>query len=432
MLFALAPLCQFSGNGLRDRLEQGGRTAAGSVWRHLGANLVIFELCIAMVLLSGAGLLGRSFYRLMTADLGMETDHLAILRITPSEPAAYAKPYQQTAFSHQLVDEASHLPGVASAAVATHIPLAGVAGNNTTGAAGGSNGFSIAGRPPRPAEYEANFRQVGAGFFSTLRARLNRGRFFSPDDDLHHPPVMMVNRAFVNAFFPNENPLGHRIDYDDALPAAEIVGVIDNIKEGSMDAPVGPAMYVSFDQAPSNTMYLLARTTNEPQDTLTALEQTVRHIGPSYIIQVRQTMEERVQDSQAAWLHRALAWLVGGFALMALLLGIVGLYGVIAYSVSQRTREIGVRMALGAQRGSVYRLVMAEAGRLIVVGIVAGLVCSVGAAIWMRSMLYGTPPWDVLTLSSVAVVLAVSAALASYIPARRAASVNPVEALRAE
>jgi macrolide transport system ATP-binding/permease protein len=431
-LFALAPLLQFSSNGLRDRLEQGGRTAAGSVWRHLGANLVVFELCTAMVLLSGAGLLGRSFYRLMHTDLGMETGHIAILRITPSDPATYAKPYQQIAFSHQLVDEASHLPGVVSAAVATHIPLAGVAGNNATSAAGGSNGFTIAGRPPRPAKYEANFRQVDAGFFPTLRARLNRGRFFSLDDDLHHPSVMMVNRAFVDAFFPNENPLGHRIGYDDALPAAEIVGVIDNIKEGSMDAVVGPAMYLPFDQAPNSTLYLLARTTNEPQDTLSALEQTVRRIGPSYIIQVKQTMEERIQDSQAAWLHRALAWLVGGFAALALLLGVVGLYGVIAYSVSQRTREIGVRMALGAQRGSVYRLVMSEAGWLVMAGVGAGLVCSVGAAMLMRSLLYGTPPWDALTLSAVAVVLALSAALASYVPARRAASVNPVEALRAE
>ncbi|HEX4321948.1 MAG TPA: ABC transporter permease [Acidobacteriaceae bacterium] len=431
-LFALAPLFQLSGDDLRNRLEQGGRTAAGSVWRHLGANLVIFELCTAMVLLSGAGLLGRSFYRLMHSDLGIETGHLAILRITPSDSEVYAKPYQQVAFAHQLIDNVSHLPGVVSASVAHHIPLAGVTGNNSTGVAAGSTNFTIAGRPPHPAEYEANFRQVGAGFFSTLHARLNRGRYFSAGDDIHHPPVMIVNQAFAHAFFPGQNPLGQHIGYDQSKPSSEIVGVIDNIKEGTMDSQVGPAMYTAFDQVPDSTFYLVARTSDDPRTVLTALEQSVHQLDPAYIIQVRQTMEERIQDSQAAYLHRASAWIVSGFAAMALLLGIVGLYGVIAYSVSRRTREIGVRMALGAQRSSVHAMVMSEAGRLIVVGIAAGLICSVAAASVMRSMLFDTAPWDALTLSAVAVVLALSAALASYVPARRAASVNPVEALRAE
>jgi macrolide transport system ATP-binding/permease protein len=162
------------------------------------------------------------------------------------------------------------------------------------------------------------------------------------------------------------------------------------------------------------------------------MEETVHRIDPGYMIQVSQTMDERLQDSQSAYLHRSSAWLVGGFAALALLLAVVGLYGVIAYSVSQRTREIGVRMALGAQRDTVYRMILKEAGVLTIAGLVLGLVCSLGAAALIRSLLFGTQAWDLATWCAVPAVLGLSALLASFLPARRAASVNPQEALRSE
>jgi ABC-type antimicrobial peptide transport system permease subunit len=212
----------------------------------------------------------------------------------------------------------------------------------------------------------------------------------------------------------------------------EIVGVVDDIKEGPLDAEVQPVLYTSFNQEPDNAFFIVVRTAQPPQELAKSLEGIVHRIDPEILTFDTETMEDRINHTQSAYLHRSSAWLVGGFAAMALLLGAVGLYGVIAYSVSQRTKEIGVRMALGAQRSSVYQLIMGEAGRLMAIGILAGAICSVIAATLMRKLLFGTAPWDAGTLIGVAMVLAVSALLASYIPARRAASVNPVEALRAE
>jgi ABC-type antimicrobial peptide transport system permease subunit len=191
-------------------------------------------------------------------------------------------------------------------------------------------------------------------------------------------------------------------------------------------------MYTPFNQDPEANFGLVVRTAQDNPSILPTLAAAIHKLNPDAGVQSEMTMTQRINDSQTAYLHRSSAWLVGSFAALALLLSAVGLYGVIAYSVSQRTREIGVRMALGAQRSAVYRLVLKEAGWLIGMGIAAGLVCSVATATLMRKLLFGTQAWDPSTLAAVATVLAVSALLASFIPARRAASVNPVEALRAE
>ncbi len=424
ILFSIAPQLRLSLDDVRNGLSQSGRSASGTAWRSFGANLVALELCTAMVLLSGAGLLGRSFYRLMRANTGMQTDHLAMVRISAYSLANYTKPYQQVAFSQQLVDDVKRLPGVQSAAITRQVPLGDVAGGTTS--------FEIVGRPPHQTGNEATMRQVSVGFFSTVRARLMRGRFFTNHDDATQPTVTIINQSFAHKYFPGEDPIGRRISFDDSQPAWQIVGIVDNIREGPMDTEVGPALYASFDQIPDNVFYVVARTAGDPALLLPTLEQTVRHINPDVLVYGGETMDSRIEKSQSAYLHRSAAWLVGGFAAIALLLGIVGLYGVIAYSVSQRTREIGVRMALGAQRSSVSAMVLAQAARLIAIGIAAGVVCSLGSAMLMRSLLFGIAPWDAATLTAVGVVLTVSALLASYLPARRAASVNPVEALRVE
>jgi ABC-type antimicrobial peptide transport system permease subunit len=234
--------------------------------------------------------------------------------------------------------------------------------------------------------------------------------------------------------FGNEDPMGKQVNYRGAPATAsmQIIGIVDDIKEGQLDMMLRPAAYVPFNQNPLPFFSLIVRTAQTPQSLLAELSSVVRQIDPSVATFAGITMTDRIHDSPSAYLHRSSAWLVGGFAILALLLGAIGLYGVVAYSVSQRTREIGVRMALGAQRSSVYRLVLNEAGWLVGLGILAGAVLALGTSALLQTLLFGVRPWDVPTLAAVAAVLAISALLASYIPARRAAKVDPMVALRYE
>jgi predicted permease len=281
---------------------------------------------------------------------------------------------------------------------------------------------------------EVAIRKVSSGYFSTLQAQLLRGRYFAEDEDNSKSQVVIMNETMAKQYFPGENPVGRQIAFDIDKPKEylQIVGVVKDLQEGQLDAAPRGAMYVAYNQGPNNFFSLVVRTSQDEQSILPALTSIVHQADPNIATFGASTMSERIHDSPVAYLHRSAAWVVGGFASLALLLGIVGLYGVIAYSVSQRTREIGVRMALGAQRSSVYRLVLGEAGWLVVVGIAAGVAVSLAVTTLMRKLLFGVHAWDVSTLVAVAIVLGVCALLASYLPAKRAASVNPVEALRAE
>ena len=211
-----------------------------------------------------------------------------------------------------------------------------------------------------------------------------------------------------------------------------IVGLINDIQEGQLDAAPRGAMYIPFVQNPISSFVVLVRTAQDERAMLPAIQSALRSIDSGMAIYDPMTMDEKIHDAPSTYLHRSSAWIVGGFAVMALLLGVVGLYGVIAYSVSQRTREIGVRMAMGAERRTVYRMVLSEAGRLIAIGVGLGLVVSIPAGLLMRNLLFGVAAWDAPTLAGVAAVLATAALLASFLPARRAASVSPAEALRTE
>jgi predicted permease len=389
----------------------------------MGAKMVVLELCTATILLVGAGLFSKSFYRLLHTETGLHPDHLATLRLW-APPSSYAKNDQVIALARRLIAEAAQLPGVQSAAVTHQVPLSNIAGGSAT--------FEIIGKPNKQQSRESNAREVGAGYFTTLGARLLKGRWFDASDDASKPRVAIVNASFERKFFEGEDALGQHIRTDASEPPAEIVGIVDDIQEGSLDADVQPAVYTSFEQTPSPIFYIVARTEHEPRALLTPLRAAVERVDPNVLTMTAETMEDRIEHLQSTALRRASAWLVGGFAAMAVLLGTVGLYGVIAYSVSQRTREIGVRMALGAQRESVYRMILREAGWLTALGIGVGLVCAVLAATLIRKLLFGTEAWDAQTLAAVSVVMVIAALLASYFPARRVAAVNPVEALRAE
>jgi ABC-type antimicrobial peptide transport system permease subunit len=212
----------------------------------------------------------------------------------------------------------------------------------------------------------------------------------------------------------------------------QIIGIVDDIREGGLDSEIWPAVYIPYNQEPDTSFRLLVRTSQAEESLLPALGSTIREIDRGIVTLEPISMSKRIANSYSAYLHRSSAWLVGGFASLALLLSVVGLYGVIAYSVGQRTREIGVRMALGAEPRMVHRMVLKEAGRLTAVGIAAGIACALAATTLLGKMLFGVKAWDLPTLVGVIAVLAVSALVASYLPARRAAAVNPVEALRAE
>jgi hypothetical protein len=399
-LFSITPAWRSFSPDLREGLAEGGRGSAGTTWRRFGANLVVLELAIAVVLLVGAGLLGKSFYRLLHVDMGMQPDRLATLRI--AEPDSIRDNNAKVvALAREIVSRTASLPGVESVGISSLLPVMG----------GNTMWIRVLGHPFHGEHNEVGYRQ----------------------DDASKPPVVIIDRALAEKYFPGEDPVGRQMAYSGAdSPPMQVVGIVDDIKEGALDETTWPTLYVAFNQDPDDYFALVVRTSKGERALLPTIAGAIRRIDPGISTFDQRTMTERIDNTTAAYLRRCSTWLVGGFASLALLLGAAGIYGVIAYSVSRRTREIGVRMALGAQRGTVYRLILQEAGWLIAAGIGIGLVCSVAAASLLHGLLFGVRPADPETLATVAVLLAISALLACYIPARRAASINPVEALRAD
>jgi predicted permease len=423
VLFSLTPTLHFSLSEIRDSLAEGGRGHAGNTWRRLGSKLVVLELATAVVLLVGAGLLGKSLYLLLHVELGLRPDHLATLNVAAPQ-SNYGKDPQAIALARQVLAQAASLPGVKSVAVTTDLPVSHW---------GDTTWFRVLGRPWHGEHNDVPERDVSPDYFRTIGAKLVRGRYFTGDDGAGKPRVAIVNLAFVKEYFPGQEPMGKQLATLTEPPVPiEIIGIVEDIKEGQLDTVNRSALYIPFEQDPGNFFSLVVSTSQAEQTLLPTMRATIHQIDPEIVTNAGVTMVELISDSQSAYMHRSSAWLVGGFAVLALLLGVVGLYGVVAYSVSQRTREIGIRMALGAQSRSVYQLILKEAGRLIAVGLAVGLACSVGAATLMRGLLFSVRSWDVPTLAAVAAVLAVAALLASFIPARRAASLDPVETLRTE
>ena len=423
VLFSLTPALHMSLSETREGLAEGSRGSAGNTWRRLGSKLVVLELATAMVLLVGAGLLGRSLYRLLHVDIGLRPDRLITMFVAAPD-SSYGKDVQAIALERQVVSRIESLPGVKSVGISSDLPVNGW---------GDTTWLRVLGRPWHGEHNEMPERDVSSGYFTTLGATLLRGRYFNEAEDASKPHVAIINQAFVRQYFPGEDPLGKQLSFlSDPPKPIEIVGIVEDIKEGPLDTTNRPVLYIPFNQTAGSYFNVVVRTLQSGPSLLPTVAAAIHRIDPGIVTGGEATMSARINDSQSAYLHRSSAWLVGGFAALALLLGVVGLYGVVAYSVSQRTREIGVRMALGAQRGSVYRLILKEAGWLTAVGIVIGLVCAVAAATLMRGLLFGVRSWDVPTLAAVAAALGVAALLASYIPARRAASISPVEALRAE
>ena len=422
VLFSLVPALWFSQASTREGLAEGSRGSAGMLWRHLGSKLVVLELATAMVLLVGAGLLGKSLYRLLHVEIGLQPDHLATLLVTM--PGSYQESSQVFALERRMMSRLEHLPGVKSAGISTSLPLHSW---------GMDANIVVMGRPSNGDHNEVPERNVSSGYLKTLGAILLRGRYFTElEDDPSKPGVVVINQAFAKKYFPGEDPVGKQIAYEASQARLEVIGIVKDIKEGQLDTANRATIYVPFSQGWFRSFSIVVRTSESERALLPELRAAIHVIDPEIATDYAMPMTDLINDSQSAYLHRSSAWIVGGFAALALVLSIVGLYGVIAYLVSQRTREVGIRMALGANRALIYQLILQEAVWLTLSGVVIGLACSVASAALMHGLLFGVQSWDPSILGSVAIVLGTAAVVASFIPARRAVLVNPVEALRAE
>jgi predicted permease len=421
ILFSLTPALHFGTPSMSAGLGEGSRGSSGNTWRRLGSKLVVLELATAMVLLVGAGLLGKSLYLMLHVDIGLQPDHLATLSVA-APTVTYPKDVQQIELARQVVNRMAALPGVKSVGVSSDLPVEGW---------GDTTYFRIIGRPWHGEHNETPERDVSSAYFTTIGAKLLRGRAFRDAEDRSKPLVAIINQSLQKRYFPNEDPLGKQLSgLGDPPKPMEIVGIVEDIKEGPLNTPNQPVLYLPFNQNAGAYFNLFVRTSQAEESLLPSMSAAIHQIDPNIVTLNGRTMLD--QMNQSTYLPRTATWLVGGFAVMALVLGVVGLYGVVAYSVSQRTREIGVRMALGAERRSVYELILKEAGWLTLAGITIGLGGAVAAANLMSFLLFGVKSWDLATLTIVAAILGASAIAASFIPARRAAAVNPLEALRAE
>lgn len=425
LVLGLIPIARTSTSETLAGLKEGSRGSAGTMWRRAGAPLVVAELAIAMILLVSAGLLGKSLYRLLHVDPGFNVQQLALLSVSPVS-AASGPPdgrEQPGRLAQQVTERVAAVPGVMSVGYADLSPLAPWFAPAST--------LWIPGRAENEQlKDSAPIRRVSAGYFRTLQATLLRGREFTAGDLTAVRPVMIINNTASRRHFRGADPVGRSIAIGGPdSPLREIIGVVSDIKDGPPESPPHPAAYVPFDQS---AFTLLVRTAQAEHAVLPSIVAAVHEVQRGLLVDGQTTMTEQMNRLPSTSLNRSSAWLVGGFACVAFALGIVGLYGVVAYTVGQRTREIGVRMALGAQRRSVYRLVLGDAGRLVSLGTALGVASAVGLATLMRQVLFGVESWDPATLAVASTGLVLSALLASYLPARRAASVNPVEVLRAE
>jgi predicted permease len=422
VLLAVTPQLRLSLQKVREGMIDGDRSTTGRAWQRFGSNLVTVEIAIAVVLLASAGLLGQSLYRLLHVSLGFEPRNLATLDVT-APGTTYKNDQAMDRLYEEVIQRVAALPGVESAGLTSLLPVECNCAIDR---------IRVVGKPEQGEHVDVNERHVSTDYLRTLQANFIRGRYFTPADNTSSPGVVVINRSFARRFFPQQEPLGESIANEElGRPSTwQVVGVIDDVHEGPLDASARPAEYFPLNQTHDASFTLVVRTRQNAATMLPILVSTVHRINRDLGTSDEGTLTAKIDQTQTALLHRFSAWLVGGFALLALVLAVVGLYGIVAYSVSQRTREIGIRIAIGAQRSSVYNLVMRQAGWMTLAGIAIGLACSLGPSVLMRKLLFGVQAWDPTTLGSVAILLGLCSVAASFLPARRAASVDPMKALR--
>lgn len=429
ILFGLVPLHQSRRVSANDSLKQGGRSVAVD---HSGVQsvLTVAQVAIAVVLLAAAGLMTKSLWKLTEVSPGFQTEHILTARL--SLPPQYASGYafgtgkhpKIALFENDSLQKVEAIPGVKSAAFASYLPLSGV---------DNSWAFSIAGRAPNPPGVfdTSNYRPVTAGYFETMGIPLLRGRAFSPADTANSPLVVMINATMARNWWSDQNPVGQHIRFGDD-PWRTIVGVVGDVHHESLGSNPEPEMYLPYDQAPNVEVrpVIVLRTTVDPVSAISALRAAVADLDSNVPMDQVATMNQLFYGSASESRFRTVFVLL--FAFLALFVASIGLYGVMNYSVTQRTREFGIRMAVGATRGAVLRAVLARAAKLVGMGICFGIIGALILTRLIASLLFGVTPFDASVFVSVPVLLTVVAFLASYLPARRASSVNPMDALRYE
>ncbi|MGH9792700.1 MAG: ABC transporter permease [Candidatus Acidiferrales bacterium] len=419
LLFGIVPALQASRPRLHDSLKEGGRTT-GARGARLRSLLVSAEIALSLMLLVGAGLLLRSFGELLRVDTGFRTENVLQARLLLPQARYEGRPEVHAAY-HRMLERVRGLGGVTSAAAISTPPLGGF--DNDTG-------FRVEGRPePKIGErVVAWFRAATPDYFRTMGIPLRRGRLFTEADSASAPLVLLANESFVKKHFAGEDPLGKRIGSPERW--RQIIGVVGNVRNFGLDREEPPAVYLPHAQLSTRFMTLVLRTERDPLAVTANLRGVVREIDPDVALANVSTMEQAVQASMAG--RRWTMTLLGAFASLAMLLAAIGLYGVMAYSVGQRTQEIGIRVALGAQRADVLRMVLGDGMKLWIAGMVVGVAGAFVATRWLASLLFGIAATDPLTFVLAPALLAAVAVLATVIPARRAMRVDPMVALRYE
>jgi putative ABC transport system permease protein len=428
IFFGVAPAIQGSRTDLHEAMKEGARGMTGSRHSRLRNTLVVIEVAIAIVLLVGAGLLGQTFLKLQHVDLGFNRHNLLTASVD-LPTSQYLKPEQRIAFFQQLVEKVRAMPGVISASAVLPLPLSG---NDANGS------FTIEGQPvERGNEPETSFRWTQLDYFNTMKIALLEGRDFTPQDNQKAPPVVIINESFVKQYFANESPIGKHLHLpfssgEKATTDVQIVGVVNDVRhQTSLSKEAGAEIYMPYAQLPFfHQMSLVLRTSIEPRALAKDLQSTVATLDKDLPLFDVKTADQYLSNAIAQ--PRFSALLFSLFAAVALFMSSIGLYGVMAYSVTQRTHEIGIRMALGAQVRDVLKMVVRQGMFLAVIGIVLGLIAAFVLTRLLTTLLYQISSTDPITFIFVSVILLGVALTACIVPARRAARTNPLEALRYE
>jgi predicted permease len=425
ILFGVAPVWRAIKVDLNTSLKAGGRSGQsdGGLYlkrRSLRGLLAVSELTLSLMLLIGAGLLIRSFVRLQSVPPGFTTDHVLTMEVAASGPK-YREDIPVINFYREIESRIAHLPGVVAEGVVSGLPLTGSVG---------WGGINVEGYTPPPGqELQVDIRVASTDYFRTMEIPLRKGRFFGEDDTAEKPQVVIIDEKFAQRFWPNGGAIGKHLWFNPKKPMT-IVGVVGIVKQYGLETDGKIATYLPFEQHPGNELFLAVRTSAEEAGLSSALASQIHAVDPNVVVYDIRTMQERLHDSLAR--QRFSSTMLGAFAVFALLLAAIGLYGVMSHLVTQSTRDIGVLVALGARPGNILRLVVRQGMELAGIGIVVGLAAAAGLTRVMASLLFGVSATDAATFAAVPALLAAVALAATAIPAWRATRVDPMVALREE
>jgi putative ABC transport system permease protein len=419
LLFGLAPAWYSASHNVNETLAKGGRSGSGGVSRRLRSSLVVSEVALATLLLVGSALMIRSFAAILSVDLGFQTGRVLTMHVRLPE-SKYSKREQVKLFCDQLLEKVSNVPGVQASGIATGLPMLDSIS---------ISGIEVEGQPEGPVKTQVtDVKHVSEGYFDAIRQRIVRGRGFTRREaEKADPTVVVVNEALAKQMWHGQDPLGSVVRLN-AKQRLTVIGIAADTHQMGMDTPARPEADI-----PNRTieaMALVVRTSGDPMGLSTAISERVWSIDKDQPVADIAALDERTAEGNAQ--RRFDAFLFAAFAGLALLLAAVGLYGVLSYGVAQRTREMGIRMALGAGRGDVARLVVGDGFLLVAIGLGIGLAGAFALTRLMSSLVFGITTMDPLSYVGAVLVLAPIALLASYIPARRAARIDPMVSLRVE